>query len=276
MSKAEINLPYFDKILANLEDKVVKTMLGNHVHWGYWENPNLAQITAQDFAIAAEKLSQKVYQAADIQNGISILDVGCGFGGTITSINHNYSAIKITGLNIDERQLAIARKQVHPRDDNTIEFVQGDAIKIPFADNSFDVVLAVECIFHFSSRVAFFQEVKRVLKPGGKIAFSDFVPTPALKFFEPVVRLFLKDFGAKTYGQANFITLAYYDNLVKKLGFNSLKIEDITFNTLPTYTILKECSVLSSSPIARKTNNILECMTRLGLLRYLILSVSIE
>ena len=73
MSKVEINLPYFDKILANLEDEVTKTTFGNHVHWGYWENPNFAQKTAQDFAIATEKLSQKVYQAADIKDGLSIL-----------------------------------------------------------------------------------------------------------------------------------------------------------------------------------------------------------
>ncbi|MGB3511447.1 MAG: methyltransferase domain-containing protein [Microcoleaceae cyanobacterium] len=276
MSKAEINLPYFDKILANLQDEVTKTTFGNHVHWGYWENPNFAQNTAQDFAIAAEKLSQKVYRAADIKDGISILDVGCGFGGTTASINNNYSGVKLTGLNIDERQLDIARKQVHPRGDNSIEFVQGDATKIPFPDNSFDVVLAVECIFHFPSRAAFFQEAKRVLKPGGKIAFSDFVPTRILYFFEPVVRFFLKDLGAGTYGNVNFFTLTNYQSLAKKNGLSSFQVEDITFNTLPTYTILKQLSVLSSSPADRTTNNIFEWMTKLGLLRYLILFVSIK
>ncbi|MDJ0555945.1 MAG: methyltransferase domain-containing protein [Microcoleaceae cyanobacterium MO_207.B10] len=275
MSQAKVNLPYFDKILANLEDEVTKTTFGNHVHWGYWENVNFAQNTAQDFAIAAEKLSQKVYQAGDIKDGFSILDVGCGFGGTIASINHNYSGVKLTGLNIDERQLNIARKQVEARGDNSIKFVQGDATKIPFPDNSFDVVLAVECIFHFPSRAAFFQEAKRVLKPGGKIALSDFVPTEIIKFFEPVVKLFLQDFGNKTYGNVDFLTLANYQYLAQTIGLNNFQVEDITFNTLPTYTILKQFSLLSNSPADQKTNNILEWVTRLGLLRYLILSTKI-
>ncbi|NET78498.1 class I SAM-dependent methyltransferase [Okeania sp. SIO1F9] len=276
MSKAEINFPYFDKILANLEDEATKTIFGNHVHWGYWENPNWAKNTAEDFAIATEKLSQKVYQAADIKDGISILDVGCGFGGTAASINNNYSEVKITGLNIDERQLNVARKQVQACGDNSIEFVQGDATKMPFPDNFFDVVLAVECIFHFPSRSAFFQEAKRVLKPGGKIALSDFFPTATINFFEPVVRLFIKDLGAETYGNVNFFTIANYQDLAIKIGLNSFLIEDITFNTLPTYKILKEFPVFSDSPANQKTNNIFEWVTRLGLLRYLILSASIE
>lgn len=276
MSKVEINLPYFDKILANLENEATKAIFGNHVHWGYWENPNLAQNTPQDFAIATEKLAQKVYQTANLKDGISILDVGCGFGGTTASINNYYSGVKITGLNIDERQLNIARKQIQPRGNNSIEFVLGDATQIPFPDNSFDVVLAVECIFHFPSRAAFFQEAKRVLKPGGKIAFSDFVPTAIINFFEPLVRLFLQDLGAKTYGNVNFFTLTSYQNLAQQIGFNNFQIEDITFNTLPTYTILKKFPILSNSAADRKTNNILEWVTRLGLLRYLILSVKVE
>lgn len=276
MSKPTINLPYFDRILANLEDEQTKTIFGHHVHWGYWENPNWAEGTARDFAIAAEKLSQKVYQAAQIKSGDSILDVGCGFGGTISSINDNFSGVKLTGLNIDDRQIAVAKEKVVPRPNNSIEFHPGDATKMPFPDNSFDIVLAVECIFHFPSREKFFQEAIRVLKPGGKIALSDFVPTSTLNFCISFFSKLLDSFVDKTYGSVNSITLVDYQKLAKNNGLISFEIDDITFNTLPTYAMLQKLPIFSNSKDSRQINLALEWGTRLGLLRYLVLSTRID
>ncbi len=87
----------------------------------------------------------------------------------------------LTGLNIDARQLAAAEAQTKPANGNKIGWVEADACRLPFEDNSFDRVLAVECIFHFPSREKFLAEAARVLKPGGYLAVSDFVPT--LMFF---------------------------------------------------------------------------------------------
>ena len=172
----QIKLPYFDYLLSAFAqgDPSLEQSFGRHVHWGYWEFPEQARLTLEDFSAAAENLSQLIYHAAQVTDAQTILDAGCGFGGTLASLNQHYLNMELVGLNIDERQLLRAREQVKPRGDNQIRFEQGNACALPFADNSFDVVLAVECIFHFPSREDFFKEVFRVLKPGGYFALSDF------------------------------------------------------------------------------------------------------
>jgi cyclopropane fatty-acyl-phospholipid synthase-like methyltransferase len=86
---------------------------GRHVHWGYWENPKKADGSVSDFVAAAENLCQRVCDAASVKDGAKLLDVGCGFGGTIASLNERITNTVLVGLNIDERQLIRARSNLY-------------------------------------------------------------------------------------------------------------------------------------------------------------------
>lgn len=119
-----------------------------------------------------------VCDAGRITDGLRILDVGCGFGGTIDHLNQRFSGAELVGLHIDGRQLRRALELVKARPGNTVDFVEGDACNLPFASGHFDVVLAVECAFHFRSRKQFVREVSRVNKLGGSLALTDFILPP--------------------------------------------------------------------------------------------------
>jgi ubiquinone/menaquinone biosynthesis C-methylase UbiE len=146
-----VNLPYFDFLLKQLEqgEPNVTKVFGRHVHWGYWQNPAAKKYSLDDFAAAAERLTQLVYGAANVQSQQKVLDAGCGFGGTIASLNENFTGMELVGLNIDERQVNRAREHAQPQAGNQINFIVGDACELHFVENSFDRVLAVECIFHW-------------------------------------------------------------------------------------------------------------------------------
>lgn len=88
-------------------------------------------------------------------------DVGCGEGYVTAEIN---KIVPTTGLDISNDALRIARN-LFPN----IDFIQGDILNLPFKDNSFDTIVAVEFIEHVIDTKKMFSEFKRVLKPGGNL-----------------------------------------------------------------------------------------------------------
>jgi len=277
--KIRQKLPYFDDLLSQLarRDPSTEKSFGRHVHWGYWDNPSAATREDEGYAQAAELLTRELCDLAEIAEDEQVLDVGCGFGGTIASLNERFRRLRLAGLNIDERQLARARRQVIAMEDNRVAFCQGDACRLPYADGSMDRVLAVECIFHFPSREDFFAEARRVLRPGGVLALSDFVPSP---LFLPVGGLAnsrpLRKFNY--FGRCNVqYTIKRYRRLACEHGLTSCVERNITRHTLPTYDYLQGMLARAApSSVASQTSRALVAVLKMlgtyKLLNYYLLS----
>ena len=272
---APISLPYFDILLERLDTGIIALdhAFGRHVHWGYWPDPSRSTGTSENFAEAAEALSRQVYQAAGVKNDQTYLDAGCGFGGTLASLNENFTGMKLTGLNIHPRQIARAEKKIQARSGNTLRFVAGDACAMPFPDASFDVISAVECIFHFPSRRDFFAQAHRVLKPGGTLAICDFLPK---RFFRWYLRTnSARQSMAKLFGPVQMDhTLGDYRQLAAASGFKALVEKNITRNTIPTYPFLRKLTPEWAPDVDPKDwgGRKAEWVSRLGLLEYWVLA----
>ena len=104
------------------------------------------------------------------RDSMTMLDIGCGGGATLKRLLKRSPDGKVYGIDISEESVVKA-KNVNKQLLNKQVFVQqGSADSLPWEDQKFDVVTAVETIYFWPNLPKCFQEVKRVLKPGGQFA----------------------------------------------------------------------------------------------------------
>ena len=273
---ASFDLPYFDQIISALErqhDTALATAFARHVHWGCYDDPNSTDTSIDGYVTAAETMTNRICDAGQVADRQSILDVGCGFGGTVAHLNERLENVDLIGLNIDPRQLDRARQLVTAAPTNTVTFIEGDACDLPYNDGEFDTVLAVECIFHFRSRKQFLRQAARVLKPGGHLALSDFVLREGS--LADLTRWMARDGQPNDdfYGSnAKPITSAAYAKVASALGLRPLVDDDITAHTAPTYAAMRRIYAASGIVDGESATDYLQGMATNGFVQYHVLA----
>jgi ubiquinone/menaquinone biosynthesis C-methylase UbiE len=133
-----------------------------------------------DYARFEYARSSKVIQSVE-RSGVKlrgrVLDAGCGSGGTAVSIAEEVSFA--VGLDVSPRFSDAGTKLARERRIRNVAFTQGDGLKLPYASESFDVVLSHSVIEHLPEAPAYIAECARVLKPGGRFYLST-APTLSL------------------------------------------------------------------------------------------------
>ncbi|MBR4898386.1 MAG: class I SAM-dependent methyltransferase [Prevotella sp.] len=106
----------------------------------------------------------------DIQDGWTMLDIGCGGGATLKRLLKRSQDAQVYGIDISDESVAKARKVNRALLDKQVFIQQGSAAKLPYEDGMFDLVTAVETVYFWPNLPECLKEVRRVLKPGSRFA----------------------------------------------------------------------------------------------------------
>lgn len=138
----------------------------------------------------------ELIRLSGLKNGNSLLDVATGTGDVIIeTIQKGIKLDRSVGLDFSSGMLDVARSrfttllQRQPEID-LIEWIEGDALKLPFANSKFDVVTSAYLMRNVGDVEYAFTEQYRVLKPGGRLACLDTTP-PAKTIMSPFINFYL-------------------------------------------------------------------------------------
>ncbi|EIN13682.1 S-adenosyl-L-methionine-dependent methyltransferase [Punctularia strigosozonata HHB-11173 SS5] len=214
------------------------------LNMGYWVDTDI-------FSEACEALATRLMEAARLKAGDRVLDVGFGSGDSLLfilsspKIPRPSSVTGITSLRSHyERALARTRKL---NIDTPVLLLCGDAVYHapagahpfhPSASPSFDVILALDCAYHFRTRREFLQQSFEHLAPGGRVALADICFTPE-SLGGRRVRLFTRLLGMMP--RQNVISTQEYVQALKEMGYGDVCMEDVSEKVFPGFTRFLRC-----------------------------------
>ena len=208
--------------------KVLKNVEGNDENFlnvGYWDKCNT--LTEANY-----KLCDFVLEKGKFYKDQNILDIGVGYGiqdfHWIKSIEGN-----ITGIDIFREHIKEANKRCLDLNlQDRIKFMEGNAINLEFKDNTFDLVIANECAFHFNTREKYLKEAYRVLKKGGSLILVYKLQDIPPKLGDKLSLTFYNSLLKINYN--NRISINQLNKQLDNIGF-TYKYDDITENTIKPY-----------------------------------------
>jgi len=143
-----------------------------------------------------QAIHQRLLEYLIIPSPALVLDLGCGTGKLLNRLASQFPQLNGIGLDLSPKMLQKARKanKFHPR----LIFIQGNANKLPFAENQFDAVFNTISFLHYPQPELVLTQIYRILKPNGKFYLADYtnkiignqvpISPGGIKFYDEQIR----------------------------------------------------------------------------------------
>jgi ubiquinone/menaquinone biosynthesis C-methylase UbiE len=141
-----------------------------------------------------------------LEPGARLLEVGCGVGAVLAVLGQEYPGVRLFGVDIEEKQLEFARGHLE-RSGVAATLRHGDALALPFEDESFDHVWMMWLLEHVADPPAALREARRVLVPNGAITaievdYSTCRAEPSTPAMEALFRAMVQGMSASGWSDA--------------------------------------------------------------------------
>jgi ubiquinone/menaquinone biosynthesis C-methylase UbiE len=179
-----------------------------------------------------------------------ILEIACGTGRVTKHLAKSVKHDTLTATDLNPDMISIAKSIVH---DKNINWLQADALELPFDDNSFDLVVIQFGVMFFPDRQKGLHEAYRVLKQGGKLIFNTWDRTenvPGVYEGRNVIESYFEGNPPKFYS----IPFSMYDEkelreLPAKAGFENVKVSLVKKEGYSSSTADLSVGIVEGNPI---------------------------
>lgn len=204
-------------------DRVYRELWGDHLHHGYFLE------SRDDPGDAAVRLVDLVGDLCDIEHGDEVLDVGCGYGAPARRLAEHRGA-SVTGITVSPVQHARAREAAPAG----VRILLGDWMDSGLPDESFDAVIAIESLAHMPDKARFFHEVRRTLRPGGRMVVCAWV---AGENAGALARRFLLEPICREGELPGMGSVLEYRAMAESAGLRVLEIRDLSRQVRRTWSV---------------------------------------
>ena len=156
-----------------------------------------------------DEMRDEALSLLDIPEGARVLDVGCGTGFGTEGLLRYTDNVHGLDQSIHQMEKAFEKFGKHDR----VRFYRGDAERLPFQDNSFDVVWSSGSIEYWPNPVDALEEFRRVVKPGNKVLVvgPDYPRSSAMQAVADSIMLFYDaDEADRMFEEAGFVDIEHH------------------------------------------------------------------